>query len=91
MSRAPLTLKGAQRLRAELEQLKSVQRPAVINAIAEARAPGDERGAEVAQGRLVALPHIRLAQHDPHALPDVVLAGARGRQAAFGRHCGHRW
>lgn len=41
MSRAPLTLKGAQRLRAELEQLKSVQRPAVINAIAEARAHGD--------------------------------------------------
>lgn len=36
-----MTLKGAQRLRAELEQLKSVQRPAVINAIAEARAHGD--------------------------------------------------
>ncbi len=41
MSRAPMTIKGAQRLRAELEQLKSVQRPAVINAIAEARAHGD--------------------------------------------------
>jgi len=39
--RAPLTLQGAQRLREELEQLKSVQRPAVINAIAEARAHGD--------------------------------------------------
>lgn len=39
--RAPLTTKGAQRLRAELEELKSVQRPAVINAIAEARAHGD--------------------------------------------------
>ncbi|QCO67739.1 transcription elongation factor GreA [Luteimonas yindakuii] len=39
--RAPLTVQGAQRLRAELEQLKSVQRPAVINAIAEARAHGD--------------------------------------------------
>ena len=36
-----MTLQGAQRLRAELEQLKSVQRPAVINAIAEARAHGD--------------------------------------------------
>ena len=36
-----MTMKGAQRLRAELEQLKSVQRPAVINAIAEARAHGD--------------------------------------------------
>lgn len=39
--RAPITLKGAQRLRAELEELKSVKRPAVINAIAEARAHGD--------------------------------------------------
>jgi transcription elongation factor GreA len=39
--RAPLTLKGAQRLRTELEELKSVKRPAVINAIAEARAHGD--------------------------------------------------
>ena len=41
MSRAPITAKGARRLRAELEELKSVQRPAVINAIAEARAHGD--------------------------------------------------
>ena len=41
MSRAPITAKGALRLRAELEELKSVQRPAVINAIAEARAHGD--------------------------------------------------
>ena len=39
--RAPMTVKGAQRLRAELEQLKSVKRPAVIHAIAEARAHGD--------------------------------------------------
>ncbi|MES2670386.1 MAG: transcription elongation factor GreA [Pseudomonadota bacterium] len=36
-----MTSKGAQRLRSELEQLKSVQRPAVINAISEARAHGD--------------------------------------------------
>jgi transcription elongation factor GreA len=36
-----MTLQGAQRLRAELDELKSVQRPAVINAIAEARAHGD--------------------------------------------------
>jgi transcription elongation factor GreA len=41
MSRAPITAKGALRLRAELEELKSVQRPAVIHAIAEARAHGD--------------------------------------------------
>ncbi|MDH5821437.1 transcription elongation factor GreA [Luteimonas sp. RD2P54] len=39
--RAPLTVQGAQRLRAELEELKSVKRPAVIAAIAEARAHGD--------------------------------------------------
>ena len=39
--RAPLTLKGSQRLRDELDQLKSVKRPEVINAIAEARAHGD--------------------------------------------------
>ena len=39
--RAPMTTKGAQRLRAELEELKSVKRPAVIHAIAEARAHGD--------------------------------------------------
>ena len=40
-ARAPITVKGAQRLRAELEELKSVKRPAVIAAIAEARAHGD--------------------------------------------------
>ena len=38
---APLTTKGALRLREELENLKSVKRPAVIHAIAEARAHGD--------------------------------------------------
>lgn len=36
-----MTTQGAQRLRAELEELKSVKRPEVINAIAEARAHGD--------------------------------------------------
>jgi transcription elongation factor GreA len=39
--RAPLTLAGAAKLRDELERLKSVDRPAVIHAIAEARAHGD--------------------------------------------------
>lgn len=38
-----MTAAGAQRLRAELEELKSVKRPAVIAAIAEARAHGDLR------------------------------------------------
>ncbi|MFA5684655.1 MAG: transcription elongation factor GreA [Lysobacteraceae bacterium] len=39
--RSPLTQRGALRLRKELEHLKSVKRPEVINAIAEARAHGD--------------------------------------------------
>lgn len=39
--RAPITLKGAQRLREELEHLKSVKRPEIITAIAEAREHGD--------------------------------------------------
>ena len=39
--RAPLTLAGAQRLRLELEELKSVKRPEIIAAIAEARSHGD--------------------------------------------------
>ena len=39
--RAPITLKGAQRLREELDYLKSVKRPEIITAIAEARKHGD--------------------------------------------------
>ena len=39
--RSPMTVQGAKRLREELEYLKSVKRPEVINAIAEARAHGD--------------------------------------------------
>ena len=41
MSKIPLTLTGAEMLRQELHNLKTVERPAVINAIAEARAQGD--------------------------------------------------
>lgn len=41
MSKVPLTLKGAEMLRAELKKLKSEDRPTVIKAIAEARAHGD--------------------------------------------------
>jgi transcription elongation factor GreA len=41
MKRAPMTSKGAERLRAEVERLKSVERPRIIAAIAEARAHGD--------------------------------------------------
>ncbi len=41
MSTIPLTVNGAEELRNELHELKSVQRPAVIAAIAEARSHGD--------------------------------------------------
>ena len=41
MSTIPITLKGAEKLKAELHQLKTVDRPWVINAISEARAQGD--------------------------------------------------
>ena len=41
MKRTPMTAKGAERLRAEVERLKSVERPRIIAAIAEARAHGD--------------------------------------------------
>jgi transcription elongation factor GreA len=40
-TQTPLTRTGAERLRAELERLKKQERPAVIEAIAEARAHGD--------------------------------------------------
>lgn len=41
MNKVPLTLRGAEKLREELNELKSVARPRVIQAIAEARAHGD--------------------------------------------------
>lgn len=41
MASFPLTVKGAEKLRAELHKLKTIERPAVIQAIAEARAHGD--------------------------------------------------
>jgi len=41
MSQIPLTKAGAERLREELKRLKKSERPAVIEAIAEARAHGD--------------------------------------------------
>ncbi len=41
MQKHPMTLQGAEALRAELNDLKSVKRPAVIAAISEARAHGD--------------------------------------------------
>ena len=41
MQKIPLTVAGAEKLKAQLQQLKSVARPEVIAAIAEARSHGD--------------------------------------------------
>lgn len=41
MSKVPLTIHGAELLKAELQRLKTVDRPAIIQAIAEARSHGD--------------------------------------------------
>ena len=41
MIRPPLTTQGSQKLRAELQKLKSVERPRIIKSMAEARAHGD--------------------------------------------------
>jgi transcription elongation factor GreA len=41
MNKIPLTVRGAETLRNELNELKTVKRPTVIAAIAEARAHGD--------------------------------------------------
>jgi transcription elongation factor GreA len=41
MSKHPMTIAGAQRLKAELHQLKTVERPTIVRAIGEARLHGD--------------------------------------------------
>jgi transcription elongation factor GreA len=41
VSKIPITVRGFEKLRAELQELKGVQRPAIITAIAEARSHGD--------------------------------------------------
>ena len=41
MATIPITKKGAEKLKEELHRLKTIERPSVINAIAEARAQGD--------------------------------------------------
>jgi transcription elongation factor GreA len=80
--RAPITLRGAARLREELRKLKSEDRPAIIRAIAEARSHGDlSENAEYhaareqqgfVEGRIKEIEQ-RLANAqviDPAALPD---------------------
>ena len=41
MTTIPITQRGAEKLKSELQRLKAVERPAVISAIAEARSHGD--------------------------------------------------
>ncbi|HTP98265.1 MAG TPA: transcription elongation factor GreA [Casimicrobiaceae bacterium] len=41
MAKIPMTVEGAQRLKVELHRLKTVERPAIIQAIADARSHGD--------------------------------------------------
>jgi transcription elongation factor GreA len=41
MNKIPITQSGAEKLRAELHELKTVRRPAIVTAIAEARSHGD--------------------------------------------------
>ena len=41
MARIPMTIKGAERLKTELKRLKTVERPSVMHALAEARSHGD--------------------------------------------------
>jgi transcription elongation factor GreA len=41
MSTIPITKRGAEKLKEELQRLKHVERPSVVQAIAEARAQGD--------------------------------------------------
>ncbi|MEM6999092.1 MAG: transcription elongation factor GreA [Pseudomonadota bacterium] len=41
MTQTPLTVKGAEKLKKQLQELKTVERPRITKAIAEARAHGD--------------------------------------------------
>ena len=41
MEKEPITLQGLEKIKKELEELKSIKRPKIISAIAEARAHGD--------------------------------------------------
>ncbi|MBA3582538.1 MAG: transcription elongation factor GreA [Gammaproteobacteria bacterium] len=41
MGKVPITVQGAEKMRSELEKLKNVDRPRIIQAIADARAHGD--------------------------------------------------
>ncbi len=85
MTKSPMTAQGAQRLREELHRLKTVERPRITNAIAEARALGDlKENAEYhaareqqsfAEGRIVEIEH-KLANAE---IIDVTKVNAHGK------------
>ena len=85
MSKAPITAKGAQRLRRQLKEMKTVDRPRITQAIAEARAHGDlSENAEYhaareqqsfLEGRIAAIEH---AMADAQII-DVTTLSADGR------------
>ncbi|MDT8449608.1 MAG: transcription elongation factor GreA [Wenzhouxiangellaceae bacterium] len=91
MSQTPLTRQGAERLREELNRLKKVERPQVIEAIAEARAHGDLKenaeyhAAREQQGMIearirdleAALSHARVIDTDSLDVGGKVVFGAR--------------
>ena len=43
MEKEPITISGLNNLKSELEDLKNIQRPRVVEAIAEARSHGDQK------------------------------------------------
>ena len=91
MTRTPMTLRGAEALRAELKRLKSEARPSIIKAIAEARSHGDlSENAEYhaareqqgfIEGRIKEIEHKLANAHviDPAKLPNTgkVVFGAQ--------------
>ena len=71
MATLPITKRGADKLKAELHQLKAFERPAVINAIAEARALRAGIEGEAAVARLKAETRLfELVQERRHSITE---------------------
>ncbi len=80
MQAIPMTLRGAEKLREELDFLKSVRRPEIIAAIAEAREHGDlkenaEYHAYLAKRWLAAVD--KLSYHALHLFNDLRIGGGK--------------
>ena len=81
MATIPITLRGAEKLKAELHQLKTVERPWVINAIAEARAQGDlSENAEYDAAKDRQEPCVIVREHDVSQTATVFLPRHRSTQ-----------